>query len=132
MDGTNDNQNNQEINDLTAEQQAALENMTNDELLDVFAEEMMRERGLGDLDEESFKMLKDDLRQRVAFQINRAILAQLPEDKLNELGAGLESGVVTSEQFDELIKTYNIDVEKTTEDTLMTFREAYVGAKAEA
>lgn len=128
IDNTNINQ--EEV--LTAEQQAAIEDLTDDEILDAFAEQMMKDKGLEELDETTFNTLKDDLKERIGFQVTRAIIARLPQDKLDQLGESLDNETATGESIDSLIASENIDVGAIARDTMLTFRDAYLGEGAEA
>lgn len=114
---------------LTEEQ---TEQMSEDELLTIFAEEMMKQKGLdSELDQDTYKTLLEDLKQRMEYQINRAIVAQLTDEDLAKIGDKLENNTATAEDLDKVIAESNVDVAETTKDTLMTFREAYLGAGEE-
>lgn len=114
---------------LTEEQ---MEQMSEDELLTIFAEEMMKQKGLdSELDQDTYKTLLEDLKQRMEYQINRAIVAQLTDEDLAKIGDKLENNTATAEDLDKVIAESNVDVAETTKDTLMTFREAYLGAGEE-
>ena len=128
MDDNVDNKN----TELTAEQKAAIAELSDDEILDAFAEQMMEEKGLKELDELTFNTLKDDLKERMSYQVTRAIIARLPQDKLDQLGVSLDDDTATAEGVEELIASEGIDTSEIVQDTLLTFREAYLGVKAEA
>lgn len=114
---------------LTEEQ---MEQMSEDELLTIFAEEMMKQKGLdSELDQDTYKTLMEDLKQRMEYQVNRAIVAQLTDKDLEKIGDKLENNTATAEDLDKVIAESNVDVAETTKDTLMTFREAYLGAGEE-
>ena len=114
---------------LTEEQ---MEQMSEDELLTIFAEEMMKQKGLdSELDQDTYKTLLEDLKQRMEYQVNRAIVAQLTDEDLAKIGDKLENNTATAEDLDKVIAESNVDVAETTKDTLMTFREAYLGAGEE-
>ena len=115
-----------------ADMQAALENMSNDELLDLFAEQMMVDKGLRDeVDEDVFAVLKDDLKDRLAMQINRAILVQLPDDKLEQLDRDLNSDAASVESFEKMVTEAGVDIAKTTQDVMEAFRNTYLGLPVE-
>ena len=115
-----------------ADIQAALENMSNDELLGLFAEQMMVDKGLRDeVDADVFAVLKDDLKDRLAMQINRAILVQLPDDKLEQLDQDLDSDAIDAESFEKMVTDAGVDIEKTTQDVMMAFRNTYLGLPVE-
>ena len=113
-----------------ADAQVALENMSDDELMDAFAEQLMTDKGLKELDDATFGHLKDDLKERLNFQISRAILAQLPEDKLTEMNEKLDRK--DNEAVEQILAEAKIDIAQTTQDTMLTFRDAYLGATEKA
>ena len=87
---------------LTEEQ---MEQMSEDELLTIFAEEMMKQKGLdSELDQDTYKTLLEDLKQRMEYQINRAIVAQLTDEDLAKIGDKLENNTATAEDLDKCDK----------------------------
>ena len=115
-----------------ADVQAALEQMSNDELLDLFAEQMMVDKGLrNEVDDDVFEVLKDDLKDRLAMQINRAILVQLPDDKLEQLDRDLNNDTASVEGFEKMVTEAGVDIAKTTQDVMMAFRNTYLGLPVE-
>ena len=115
-----------------ADMQAALEQMSNDELLDLFAEQMMVDKGLrNEVDDDVFEVLKDDLKDRLAMQINRAILVQLPDDKLEQLDRDLNNDTASVEGFEKRVTEAGVDIAKTTQDVMMAFRNTYLGLPVE-
>lgn len=112
--------------------QDVLDSLTDDEILDAFAEQMMKDKGLVHVDEVTFNALKEDLKERIGFQVTRAILARLPQDKLDQLGASLDDGTATGESINNLIASENIDTSEIVRDTMLTFRDAYLGEGTEA
>lgn len=122
-----ENVSNQNTN-LTDEQKM-LEQATDQELLDSFVEDMMAERGLKQLEETAFAALKEDLKQRLNFQINRAILVQLPDEKLSEIAKVIDAEEPQVEEIDRILSEANVNVAETTRDTMKIFREAYLGTE---
>lgn len=115
-----------------ADVRAVLEGMSNDQLLDLFAEQMMIDKGLRDeVDADVFSVLKDDLKDRLAMQINRAILVQLPDAKLEQLEKDLDANTATADGFEKMAAESGVDIEKTTQDVMMAFRNTYLGLPVE-
>ena len=50
--------------------------------LDIFAEKLLKERGLENLEEEIFIQMRKDLRDRIEDRINVAIAGNIPPEKL--------------------------------------------------
>ena len=105
-----------------------LDSMSNDELLDLFVEQMMIDKGLrNEVDADVFAVLKDDLKNRLASQISQAILVQLPDDKLEQLDRDLDNDTIDAEGFEKMVIGAGVDIEKTTQDVMMAFRGVYLG-----
>jgi hypothetical protein len=58
--------------------------------------------------------------------IERALLDALPDDKLHELDALIDSGQVTDEAIKKIIESSGIDAKQITMDTMLRFRDLYL------
>lgn len=74
--------------------------------------------------------LKQDLTQRLMDQIDRAALAALPEDKAIELANKLDDENFSDEDAAEFMKNSGVDLQSVALETMMRFRELYLGDKA--
>ena len=79
-----------------------LEGMSEDEILNVFAEGLLMEKGLGEMEPEIKDELREDLVQRLTAQINQAVINALPEEKMRELNTLLESGEASGEKINQI------------------------------
>ena len=67
--------------------------------------------------------IKDGLVQ----QINRAILMELPDDKLDEIDQKMEAGEMNPEDLQQFVQDSGVDVAKITTETLLYFKAFYLG-----
>ncbi|MBR0403272.1 hypothetical protein IJI55_01855 [Candidatus Saccharibacteria bacterium] len=119
--------NNDDNTDITLTQ-AELEKLSDDQLLDLYCEQMMIDKGLDNLEGDTRKQVRDELKERLNFEINRSILAALPEEKFNEIDAVTTENDVDMDVVERVIKESGIDVDKITEETMKKFRELYLEA----
>lgn len=110
-----------------------LQSMNNDEVMEFFCRGLLKQKNLGEMDEETTREMVADLKERLVDFINRAVLEKLPKDKLDELNAAAEKGEATKEMIGKMIKESNADVDATVAEAMEKFGETYLGeAKAEA
>lgn len=107
-----------------------LNNMSEDELLDVYVSQLIFDKGLKDLNDDLLREVHKDIKERLVFQINRAMVAALPDDKLDELNKMLDEGRADAENVSQLVNDAGIDAEKITEETMKKFREVYLSEDA--
>lgn len=124
LENTNNNTEITEQEKMQLEQ--ALDGLNEEQLLEVFVEQMIEEKGIGVTDEEVRKEIKEDLKERMIYQVNRAILAALPEQQFEQVRSKLEDGTITPEELNRLTEEAGVDIAKTTQDVMIKFREAYL------
>lgn len=106
-----------------------LQNMNNDEVMDFFCRGLLKQKNLGEMDEETTKDMVADLKERLVDFINRAVLEQLPKDKLEELNLAVENDEVTKEKVGQMIKESNADINSTVARAMEKFSEIYLEDK---
>lgn len=95
--------------------------------LDKFIEDILDKKQLpGIEDTEVRSAIVTDLKTRLLNQIDRAIVEALPEDKVDELNSLLERNAPDSE-MQSMIGTSGVDVQQITMQTMLRFRELYLG-----
>ena len=104
-----------------------LEGMSEDEILNVFAEGLLMEKGLGEMEPEIKDELREDLVQRLTAQINQAVINALPEEKMRELNTLLESGEASGEKINQIVASAGIDTDTIVSEAMQTFRGVYLG-----
>ncbi len=95
--------------------------------LDVFINGILDDKKLSGLDDEVRAQLVYDLRQRLLDQINRAVVAELPEDILSQLDVAMDSADVSEEQVQRMIVDSGVDVKRITVESMLRFRDLYLG-----
>ena len=109
-----------------------LENLTDEQALDLFVDQLIYDKGMGEMSEDLKNEIHADLKERIIFQINRAIIAQLPDNELDTLNKGLDDGTATEDMINELVAKAGIDTNGIIEDTMLKFRAVYLGEDAGA
>ncbi len=78
------------------------------------------------IDEDGRKQLEEDLKGRLMDQIDRAVVEALPEDKVDGLNDLLDREA-SDEEIHEYIASSGVDVKGITMQTMLQFRELYLG-----
>lgn len=127
---TNDNAVVQEdLNRPVTEEELA--QLTPEQMLDAFVMQMLMDKGIADAGEEAVAKFHEDLKTMLVEEINRSLLAALPEEKLNQISASAENGELNTESLTQAIEESGIDTAKITEETMMKFREIYLAESDE-
>jgi hypothetical protein len=113
------------------ELEAFLSDKTEDEMLDIFIEKMLIDKGYSELDEETKANFRNEIKEELIFRINEAIVASLPDDKLTELDELFKTDSATAEKINDIIERSGVDVSEPIQKTMMEFREVYLSAGAE-
>jgi len=98
--------------------------MTPEATLETFVDRIVEEKGLTGLDPEVVGQMKKDLLDRVESRINAMLLANMPEDKLEEFERVLDAG------NDEATRAFCADaipdLDQRIADELLSFRATYL------
>lgn len=101
--------------------------LTDDESINLFIEGIMDEKGLADQSEEMKEDIFANLKTRLLEEIDRSLVAELPDDKLDELSKTVaKDGQVAPETVGEMVKEAGINVEEVVGGTMAKFRELYL------
>ena len=120
------------MNDDTIKTNAddALVNLTDEESINLFIEGLMDEKGINATSEELKKDIFLDLKTRLLEEIDRSLVAELPEDKLDELAKmAAKDGKVAPEVVAKMIEEANLNIEEITGVTMAKFRDLYLGSE---
>lgn len=123
----NQNQNNDQQAKEMAEIEAFLANKSEDEMLTMFVQQILIDKGYVHLDVETRKKFIAEMKEQLTNYINEAIVAALPDDKLEELDRSLDAGTATPETINQLVENSGVDVSNVVQQTMLDFREAYLG-----
>lgn len=97
--------------------------------LDTFINQIIDEKGLKGLNDDSRKTVVNELKSNLVEQINRAILMNLPDEKLDELNKLMDTEGFGNEEMQAFIANSGIDINKITTETMLAFKAFYLGQK---
>lgn len=116
---------------VTPDADKILQNMSNEEILRAFAEGLLIEKGLGEMEPEVKEEMVEDLLERINAFVDRAALESLPQEKLEELDQMIDNNTATAENVAELIKTSGQNTDEMVAKALEKFRDIYLGNSQE-
>lgn len=99
--------------------------------LDIFVNQIIDEKGLTGLNEDSRKTVVNEIKSALVEQINRAILMQLPDEKLDELNNLMDQEGFGDADMQNFIANSGVDVNKITAETMLQFKAFYLGTKTQ-
>ena len=99
-----------------------LENLTQEQLLTLFVERLIADKGL-----EATEELKTELLIGIDKKVNAEIVKALPDEYLRKLNAEFDAGTGTADKIAEIVEESGIDMGKITEKALTAFRNEYLG-----
>lgn len=97
--------------------------------IDSLVSEIIETKGFPGLTPEVKAQLTTDLRSKLLDQIDRAVIAALPESSVNQLNQILDNGGGDAE-VQRIISESGVNVKQVTLATIMGFRSLYLGDKA--
>ena len=108
----------------------ALVNLTDEESINLFVEGLMDEKGINATSEELKRDIFLDLKTRLLEEIDRSLIAELPEENLDELAktAAVE-GKIAPEVVAKMVEDANLNVEEIVGVTMAKFRDLYLGSE---
>lgn len=104
----------------------ALESMSNREIIDLFVEGLILDKGLGDLDDVTKEEIRIELTDKVEDFLTQSLLSALPESEIDSLDEKIKSGAATQENIVQLIDESGVDSGQVITDALIKFREIYL------
>ena len=94
-----------------------------------FINSIIDEKGLTGLNEDTRQTVVNELKSALIEQINRAILMELPDEKLDELNNLMDTEGFGETGMQTFIANSGIDVNKITAETMLKFKAFYLGNK---
>jgi hypothetical protein len=92
-----------------------------------FIKEMINSKQWGQhVDAEVKAQLELDLRKRLMDQIDRAVVEQMPEDKIGGLDELLDRSA-PQEEIQQYVAGSGLDMQRVTLETMLRFRDLYIG-----
>lgn len=109
-------------------------NLTADETMNLFIEGIMDEKGVDAPTPEIRQQIFDDLKSRLLTEIDRSLVGELPDAKLDKLTemANANGGQLDPNAVAQAISDAGIDVTEVTGITMQRFRELYLNGEGEA
>lgn len=103
-------------------------NLTDEESINLFVEGLMEEKGI-ELGDEPYKNdIFIDIKNRLLKEIDRSLISELPDEKLNEFNAKVEKGEqIDPNELAKAIADAGLDIEKIVAITMAKFRDLYLG-----
>jgi hypothetical protein len=101
----------------------------NEDNFDRFVNSLIKEKDLKGLTPEGREQVAAELKNLISEEVNRAILMELSDEKLDELDKLMDNGPLSESQMQEFLQTSGVDIPKVTTKTLMYFRSFYLGGK---
>ena len=95
--------------------------------IDSFVDSLIKEKKMQGLTPEGYEQVASELKAAVIEQINRALLNQLPDEKLDELNDLLDSGEMDEAKMQDFLMNSGLDIPKITTETLLYFKAFYLG-----
>lgn len=99
----------------------------NEDNFDRFVNSLIEDKKLTGLTEEDRKLVAAEIKDLISEEINRALLMELSNEKLEELDQRMDQGPISEEEMQEFLLNSGVDVAKVTTKTLMNFRAFYLG-----
>lgn len=106
--------------------EADIDKMDEGEVMDLFVEQLIEDKGLENLNDKLRVEVHADLKERLIYQITRALIASLPEAEYAKLEAEMKDETATGEMINELIGSGKVDADRITQEVMMKFREVYL------
>lgn len=106
--------------------------LSDGEVIDLFIEGLMEEKHINAPTEEIRQKVFNDLKNQLLTEIDRSLIAELPDDKLEELNrAAATTGQLDPVAVADAIKAANLDVTEITGITMQRFRDLQLGQTPE-
>lgn len=94
---------------------------------DDFIEQLLKEKGITDIEPDVRAELKEDMKKRLLNQINKTAVIKLNEEKAAELATLVDDPNFTNEQMAEFMKNSGVNLSEVALITILRFRSFYLG-----
>ncbi len=107
-------------------------NLTDDKTIDLFIVGLMDEKGISYGDEPYKTDIFQELKTRLLTELDRAMVAALPDDKLDEFSKIVaKDGKINPDVVAKAVVDAGVNVEEVAGTTMAKFREIYLNGAAE-
>ena len=107
-------------------EEPGLTGLTQDQLIDLFVDNLVEEKGLN-ISETEKQQIADDLKDAVMTEI----LMSLPDYLVNKINDSFENGTASEEMIESVVEESGIDASKIAEKVMIKFRDDYLNNKEE-
>ena len=107
-------------------------NLTDDKTIDLFIVGLMDEKGISYGDEPYKSDIFNDLKTRLMTELDRSLVAALPDDKLDEFSKTVaKDGKIDPNVVAKAVVDAGVNVEEVAGTTMAKFREIYLNEAGE-
>ena len=110
----------------TSFEEPDLTGLTQDQLIDLFVNNLVEEKGQK-ISETEKQQIADDLKDAVMTEI----LMSLPDYLVNKINDSFENGTASEEMIESVVEESGIDASKIAEKVMIKFRDDYLNNKEE-
>lgn len=104
-----------------------LNDLSDEETIDLFIEGIMEEKGVSAPTPEIEADLKNELKEQLLREIDRSLIGELPDDKLEELNRIVTAnGQIEPDVVAKMVEESNLDITDIVGTTMARFREIYL------
>ena len=115
----------------TQESDDILNDLSDEETIDLFIEGIMEEKGVSAPTAEIEEDAKNELKDQLLRETDRSLIAELPDDKLEELNRmATANGQIEPDVIAKMVEESNLDVTDIVGTTMARFREIYLEDKS--
>ena len=107
-----------------ARDEASLSGLSQDQLVDLFIDELIKEKGI-----EVSELEKNRIAERLKDEVLTEILMRMPNYLVDKINDSLDNGTASDRLFDDAIEESGIDASKIAERTMLKFREDFLNDK---
>lgn len=131
MNSDNSDSNKQTKTPNPADNADNLDNLTDDEVIDLFIRGIMQEKGVDAPTPEIEQDIFEGLRTNLLEQIDRSLIAELPDDKIDELNRmATNDGKIDPTVIAKMIEESHLNTAEITGATMARFRDIYLGQES--
>lgn len=104
--------------------EASLAGMSQDQLIGLFVDELINEKGI-----EVSELEKERIAERLKDAVMTEILMNMPDYLVNRINESFDNGTASDALFDEAVEESGIDANKIAEKVMIKFRDDYLNGK---
>ena len=104
--------------------EASLAGMSQDQLIGLFVDELINEKGV-----EVSELERERIAERLKDAVMTEILMNMPDYLVNRINESFDNGTASDALFDEAVEESGIDANKIAEKVMIKFRDDYLSGK---